>query len=426
MRLLQINSHLGPEDICPAYRGHHLARQWQALGHEVAIVCASWSHLFRTAAGARLKAGWQEHGGLCYLVLPVPRYQGSGVGRVASMLAFSARLGVIAARVARSWRPDVVICGSVGGLDSLGGFRLARRASALAVREVRDLWPLTLVEMAGLSRYHPLVVALQAAEEYSYRRADLVFTTLAGSLDHMTQRGLAEEKWRYQPQGVTMRVGSGSVPPVPSPYSRALKRMSAEGLMVVGYAGSIGPANALEFLLGAMEILRQDSVACAILGRGPCRADLERAARDAGLRRVLFFDAVSQEQVPSFLDHVDVAYHGCRPLALYQHGISPNKLMDYMLAARPVLNAVPDVQNDVVAAARCGRVVAAGDVQAIAAAIREFASMTRDQRETLGANGRRHVLAHHNYRRIAGTMAREFEQQLGLRDLPGPSGNPHW
>jgi len=50
---------------------------------------------------------------------------------------------------------------------------------------------------------------------------------------------------------------------------------------------------------------------------------------------------------------MDILYIGLQRQSLFRFGISPNKLMDYMMAARPIVCAV-DAGNDIVSEAGCG------------------------------------------------------------------------
>ncbi|MEY4753110.1 MAG: hypothetical protein RJA44_785, partial [Pseudomonadota bacterium] len=58
-------------------------------------------------------------------------------------------------------RPDVVIASSTYPMDIWVARRLARQADATLVFEVHDLWPLSPIELSGMSPQHPFIRLVQ-------------------------------------------------------------------------------------------------------------------------------------------------------------------------------------------------------------------------------------------------------------------------
>jgi hypothetical protein len=94
------------------------------------------------------------------------------------MAAFSAALQIDAGRLARETMPDVVIASSPHPLVIYGAEQIARHSGAVLCFEVRDLWPLTLIELGKMSRRHPFVSLMQRVEDYAYRVSDKVISLL--------------------------------------------------------------------------------------------------------------------------------------------------------------------------------------------------------------------------------------------------------
>jgi glycosyltransferase involved in cell wall biosynthesis len=85
---------------------------------------------------------------------------------------------------------------------------------------------------------------------------------------------------------------------------------------------------------------------------------------------------------------------------LFRWGISPNKLFDYMAAARPVVTVV-DASSNPVVAADAGLSVPAADAAALAEAIKMLLALSPEERWKMGLRGRRYVEAHHDMARLA-------------------------
>src|SRR5262249_33797356 len=133
--------------------------------------------------------------GVRYLWWNTPAYHGNGVGRVCNMLAFIGQLLKHSARLTGDRQWDAVIASSTYPLDILPAHRIARRCGARLVFEVHDLWPLTPIELGGMSPRHPFIMLLQWAENLAYRRADRVVSMLPNAAGYMEAHGMAAPKF---------------------------------------------------------------------------------------------------------------------------------------------------------------------------------------------------------------------------------------
>ena len=93
-----------------------------------------------------------------YRWLATPRYAGNGLGRLRNIWTFLRAVWRDAPRLAREFRPDAVIASSTYPMDIWVARRIARRAGARLVYEVHDLWPVSPIELSGMSRRHPFAL----------------------------------------------------------------------------------------------------------------------------------------------------------------------------------------------------------------------------------------------------------------------------
>jgi hypothetical protein len=85
---------------------------------------------------------------------------------------------------------------------------------------------------------------------------------------------------------------------------------------------------------------------------------------------------------------------------LFRFGISPNKLMDYMMASKPIIQAV-SAGNDPIADAGCGISVAPEEPRMLLSAVRQLRQLDLPTITSMGQRGRAYALAHHDYRVLA-------------------------
>ena len=395
MNVLYINHYAGGPAYGMEYRPYYLAREWVRAGHRVTIVAASHSHV-RSKQPQRLGRFTRETvDGIDFIWCETPAYQGNGVGRVVNIVAFLCRLGQW-----RQWlvdRPDVVIASSTYPADIGAARQLARRHDATLVWEVHDLWPLSPIELGGMSRWHPFIVWMQHAENAACRDADLVVSMLPRADAHLREHGMAGNKFVYVPNGIDPTEWDEVVAaPLPAMHAAAIATARARGHLLVAYAGAHGLANALDTMLDAAALSREAQLTWLLVGGGPEKTALQRRVTAQGLANVVLLDAVPKASIPTLLSAMDLLYIGLQSEPLFRFGISPNKLMDYMMAARPVVCAIA-AGNDPVAEAGCGLSVPPGDAAAVAAGVTRLATLSAAERRAMGERGRAFVQAHHTY-----------------------------
>lgn len=398
MNILLINHYAGSTRHGMEFRPFYMAREWVRAGHKVQIVAASYSHIRANQpklAGAVLDEYIE---GIAYRWYATPRYQGNGVGRVKNMLSFMWALWRDAHRLAHEFRPDVVIASSTYPMDIWPARRISKLAKAKLLFEVHDLWPLSPMELGGMSKWHPFILWVQMAEDYAYRNSDMIISMLPKAFEYMRSRGMAEHKYAHIPNGIDEEEWAQPAPLPPEVQSH-FDTLRSSGLPVVGYAGTHGLANALDVLLDAAVQLK-GKAQIILVGTGPERDRLLARVAQEGLTNVTMLPSIPKKCIPSFLAALDIAYIGLLPEKLYRFGISPNKLMDYMMAGKPIiLGGTPG--NDLVAEAGCGITVGPGDATALAQAVLRLVSLSTDEQTMMGLAGREYILRHQTYRTLA-------------------------
>lgn len=403
MNIVLVNHYAGSTHYGMEYRPFYLARHWAKWGHRVTVVAASFSHLRQINPEISGRVREEVIDGVRYVWLRTPGYRGNGVRRTLNMFSFTFSLMRRGQEVTGGHCPDLVIASSTYPLDVYPAKRLARRHGAKLVFEVHDLWPLSPMQLGGMSRLHPFILLLQWAEDYACKHADFVVSLLPKADEHLVTRGMSRKKFRHIPNGIEVAEWGGAGAPLPAAHQQIIRELRAEGRFIVGYVGGQGVSNALGALLDAAARMRGREVAFLLVGRGAETQALAADARARELTNVIFADPVPKECVPELLVSMDALYIGWKKLPLYRFGVSPNKLVEYMMSGRPVVHST-DAPNDMVGQSECGISVPAEDVEAIANAISRLAAMRPEERLAWGTRGRDYVLSRLDYR----VLAREF------------------
>ena len=375
-------------------RTYNLAKNLPPYGWTASIIAASTDYHTREQ---RLNDGEVSRlemiDGIPFLWLRTPSYQANNWRRVLNILVYAAR-AVWPGMMTSLAKPDVIIGSSVHPFAALAGAFLAKRYKVPFVFEVRDLWPQTLIDMGALKPGSLITRALQALELWLYKQSKYTIVLLEHADEYIVPLGIPKEKVVWIPNGVD----SSQFPPAQA------KEVDPESFTLM-YFGAHGDANGLRTVLDAMALLRDKKVKLRLIGDGPEKAGLIEHARALDLVNVSFENPVPKKQIPSLAAQADAFVFNVRNLDLFKYGMSPNKLFDYMAAARPIIYTGVDNRN-MVAQAGAGLTVRPEDPPAMAGAVEAMMAMTSAQRAEMGAAGRRYVEEKHAFDYLA--------QKLGL------------
>lgn len=398
MNIWIINQYAGSRIHGMNFRSWYFANEMKKAGHEPHVISASFSHLYHKLPEVKGKFTHETVEGIPYTWVKVRSYSGSqSVGRVLVMIQFMLRLFSFPKKELK--RPDVIMVSSLSPFPILNAWIWSKRYKAKLVFEVRDIWPLSLIEIGGMSRFHPLAMFFSFFEQFAYRKADKVISLLPKANEHMISKGMKAEKFVYVPNGFDPEELAKSQP-LPNDFISSIPKDK----FIVGYAGSLGAANAMEYLIEAAGKLEDETGICfVIVGKGQHKPDLMKKAG----KNVVFLDPVGKDRVQSVLSYFDVCYIGWHNHSIYRFGISPNKVFDYMFAAKPIIHSV-NAGNDLVADANGGFSIPAEDPQLIAETIRKVANMPEVELKSLGQNGRKFVEEYHTYEKLTAKLLKEI------------------
>lgn len=390
MNILMISHYAGGPRYGMEFRSFYMGREWAKMGHRVLIVGATYSHL-------RIEqpcAGSETIEGVEYLWLPCNQYEGNGVGRVVSMFRF---VGEVYRKIDSliDFAPDIVIASSVYTFDIYPCRLIAKRAQKKhakkvhLVYEVHDLWPLSPMVIGGYKPYHPFIWALQRGENYAYKHVDKVVSMLDKSFPHMQQHGLTADRFCCVPNGYLKEewdhIDDISIPDT---HRQLFEKLHNEGKIIIGFAGGHTASTAMDILIKAAGKLRQHTdIAYVLVGKGPQKDELIALAKQLDLANVFFLPPVEKSQIPQIIRNFDICYEGGIHSILHQYGTSANKMIDYMLSAKPIIKSVDEPGSEVERLG-CGIQVEAENVKQVSKAILTITSMSAAERTAMGEKGR--------------------------------------
>jgi len=393
------------------YGHYYLAKEWVELGHNVTIVAASYAHTRFNQPEIEERITEECIDGIRYLWIRTRSYEASdNIARVLNIFSFVAQCLLRRLPIESA---DLVICSSHHPFAIHPTRKLARKYSAKLVFEVRDLWPLTLIELGGARANHLFIQLMQYSENYAYRTADKVVSVLPFAKDYMIEHGMDQDKFLFIPNGIDL-AENYKAEPLPIAHQEKLEELRAAGKFLIGYAGKIGLSNVLHPFIEGVAKSSDANVHAVILGDGALLPKLRKLTEDLNAKgKVTFLEPVSRTQIRHFLSFMDAAYVGYQKQPLYRFGISPTKVNDYMLAALPIIYAV-EAPGDIVAESGAGITCRAEDSNAIRDAILSLRKMSQNELQAMGLRGREWLIANRDYKVLASRFLENVASSTGF------------
>ncbi len=400
MNILIVNHYAGSVYHGMEYRPYYLAREWIRGGHEVTIIAADQSHLRNKKVEMATAIKQEKIDGINYLWLRTIEYQGNGLKRAINMASFIGGIFRFSRQITEIVQPDVIIASSTYPLDIFPCHFLAKKSGAKLIYEIHDLWPLSPMELGQMPWYHPFILGMQLAENWCYRYSDAVISMLPKVLEHVTAHGLEPKKLHVIPNGICTDEWQ-IIEKIPGDLSDKVKSEREKGNFIIAYCGGHAISNSLDTILEAASRLKSEKISFFFIGSGEQKDRLIRRTEEFQLKNVLFYNSVPKTSIPSLLECFDcLILTWAKRWNLYKHGVSPNKIMDYMMSGKPIIQAI-EAGNDLVKEANCGISVPAENSVALAEAVLKMLNTSLSDRKSLGENGRNYVKMNHDYKILA-------------------------
>lgn len=299
-------------------------------------------------------------------------------------------------------KPSFILASSPSPFVGIPLIVLSKIYSSKSCFDVRDVWPTTLTALGNMSESSLAYKVMAWAERISLRKADVISSNLPNFPLRINEVLGKQKKFIWLPNGYDDK----------EMLTSALAELDFNHLIpkdrfLVGYVGSVGLANALEYFVESALLVKTSRAFFLIVGEGEKLNELKAFAKHEELNNILFLPKIKKSQVPELMKKLDVCYIGWRASKLYQYGIAPNKIPEYLISSKPILHSYSG-PNDPISLAGAGVTIRAEDPVAIAEAIEVFEASSEDELANMGARGKQYAINNYNYKSIAQTLAKEI------------------
>ena len=362
-------------------RFHNWGKQLIKRGYNVTIVAASTVHNTSIDVIEILGKNESEVDGIRYIYIPTPKYSGNGIGRIKNLLSYCLGLKSIVPRVEK---PDVII--------STGAYKypFVRRyfKETPIIVDTVDLWPLSIIQYANVSKYNPLMQYLYYLEKKAYIGADALIFSMEGGEEYLRERKYAKrinfEKVFHINMGCDIEQKDQELRDICFDLGWDKNKFN------LVYCGSIRQANQVQQICDAAKALLDrgvDNVAFHIYGNGTDLEMLKKYTKDNGISNVVFYGRIDKAQIPYILSHADANILTYKQVGLMKYGGSQSKLFDYLASGKPIICNAKWGYN-LIERYSCGVVTENQTPEAFVKAVEYLLTLSDDEIAKMGRNSR--------------------------------------
>lgn len=394
-----INFFAGTPETGWGERHYYFSKYFKENNIDVTIISATFNHLWRKFPPSSRKFNFEVNNGIRFCWIKTPKYDGQSVWRFWSMLVFAFRSYFVP--IKEAGKPEVIIISSMPIFPVLSAYWLKKKYKAKTlIFEIRDLWPLTAIYLGNLSKKHPVVKFIGWFEKFGYKKSDYIVSLLPNADKYINAISKAPAKFKYIPNGLDDSVLAGE------DLSDEIKSKIPKDKFIIGYTGTIGLANALEYFVEAGKLLKDEKdIVLIIVGDGYLKQSLVESSKDYD--NIIFINKIKKNQVQSMIKNFDVCFVGRNNTPLFEHGVSANKYFDYMLAEKPILDSNNHIK-DPVEMSGCGIIVEPDSAEAIRDGALKLYKMSKEERNEMGKKGKEYLLSNHSLEKLADDYIKLF------------------
>ncbi|WP_347175230.1 glycosyltransferase family 4 protein [Polaribacter uvawellassae] len=397
-----LNMTAGKPDSGWGERHYYFSKYWIKKGYDIKIVSGSYNHLFHNQPKTNPKENFtyeKVEDGITFCWVKIPKYDGGSIFKLWSMIVFAYRILFLS--IKKLGKPEIILVSSMPIFPILSGWYLKKKHKAKQlIFEIRDLWPLTPMYLKGYSKYHPMVLVMAWVEKFGYKKADKIVSLLPNAGSYINKISKDESKLHWIPNGIDETLLVHENLPI-----EVVNKLPKDKF-IIGYTGTMGMANALEYLIEASIFLKNnDDIHFVLVGDGYLKQELQENVK--GNKNITFISKINKNQVQQMLSNFDVCFVGRNKTPLFDYGVSSNKFFDYMLAKKPIISSSNKIK-DPVELSGCGYVVEPESSNAIVKSIIQLQNMLPKERNDIGIKGYDYVKKFHNFDYLSSLYVKLF------------------
>jgi len=375
MNILYIHQYFTTPEEGGGTRSYEFARELVKKGHEVTLITSTHSNSNHSSK----KDEYVEGIHVIHLKVPYSNYM-NFKRRLFSFISFGIRAIIAGGKVKKC---DLLFATSTPLTVAIPGIILSFFKHIPLVFEVRDLWPEVPIQM-GVIKNVLLIKVLRWFEKFTYRYSKHIITLSPGMVKGILEIGIKEEKVSLIPNFCNIEFFKPG-----KPNNSLLKHLNYNDIPIISYAGAISYANNIESIIRTAEKLQKinKKVLFVIAGEGKLKAELEKIAKNNGLKNVIFLGKINKYEVLELYRRSLACLVLFKKLPILTTN-SPNKFFDAISTGKPIITNMNGWIGNLIEKYNIGFSIDPSDENSLKNAILKMINMEKMQIRKMETNAR--------------------------------------
>ena len=274
-----------------------------------------------------------------YLFIDEPSINSKSLfAKLARMLGFSFNLYKYLFFKKNFQKIDYVIASSPDLFTAFVGYLFAKKKSSKFILEIRDIWPLSQIELHNFSRNHPMIILLKYLENFLHRKADIIISNLPYYEKYLIDHSMPHKEYYYIPQVIDKKYYHENYQKIKlnKEHLKIFKSYDFVGI----YAGTIGKYYGIKNIIEALRLIDK-KMAIILMGEGDFKNDAIKLKKEYSLDNLFIIDGSPKSYLFSILDKCSFGIVSFPDKKIYKYGIASLKMFDYLYAQIPLLMMGP-------------------------------------------------------------------------------------
>jgi glycosyltransferase involved in cell wall biosynthesis len=375
MRVLILSQYFWPE----TFRISEVATVLRDTGCEVIVLTGQPNYpdgkIFKGYSASAVTK--EDYVGIDVFRVPIiPRGRGSPMWLVLNYLSFICSATVFGSWMLRRRAIDIILVFAPSPiLQAIPAIWLARMKSARLVTWVQDLWPESL-RATGFVKNESVLRLVKGLVRWIYRSNDCLLVQSEAFVQSVqSMAGKTPVRYHPNPGDLSFSAAASFISPI-----------KFKGSFNVVFTGNLGTVQALDTVLGAAALLRDDRDICFVLvGSGSRLEWVESEIARLGLENVQLTGRFPSSDMPAIMGQASVLLVSLVSDSIMSQTV-PSKLQAYFAAAKPIIASLDGEGARIVEVAGAGMTCQAEDPVALAVAVKNLRDMPEEALNRMGQN----------------------------------------